>query len=168
MVGFFQDGADAQQPIVIGTLPGVPSTLPTKGNNKGFQDEVHANYPKYTETDVNRLAVGDDDNPHSTLTIRKADRSENIGRADFNPIDINLANTSAKALAGDDGTNFSEPQTPYNAEYPHNHVYESEGGHIREMDDTPSHERIHERHASGSGYEIGPDGTKVTRVKGDN
>ena len=168
VVGFFQDGGDAQQPIVIGTLPGVPSTLPTKGNNKGFQDEVNANYPKYTETDVNRLAVGDDDNPHMSLTIRKADRSENIGRADFNPIDINLANSTAKALAGDDGTNFSEPETPYNAEYPHNHVYESEGGHIREMDDTPSHERIHERHASGSGYEIGPDGTKVTRVKGDN
>ena len=168
VVGFFQDGGDAQQPIVIGTLPGVPSTLPTKGNNKGFQDEVNANYPKYTETDVNRLAVGNDDNPHMSLTIRKADRSENIGRADFNPIDINLANSTAKALAGDDGTNFSEPQTPYNAEYPHNHVYESEGGHIREIDDTPGKERIHERHASGSGYEIGPDGTKVTRVKGDN
>jgi hypothetical protein len=168
VVGFFQDGGDAQQPIIIGTWPGVPSTLPTKGNNKGFQDEVNANYPKYTETDVNRLAVGDDDNPHSSLTIRKADRTVSIGRADFDPIDINLANTSAKALAGDDGTQFDEPTIPYNAEYPHNHVYESEGGHIREIDDTPSHERIHERHASGSGYEIGPDGTKVTRVKGDN
>jgi hypothetical protein len=168
VVGFFQDGGDAQQPIIIGTLPGVPSTLPTKGNNKGFQDEVNANYPKYTETDVNRLAVNDSDNPHMSLTIRKADREQNIGRADFNPVDINLANTTAKALAGDDGTNFSEPPTPYDAEYPHNHVYESEGGHVREMDDTPTKERIHERHASGSGYEIGPDGTKVTRVKGDN
>jgi len=47
-------------------------------------------------------------------------------------------------------------------------VYESEAGHIREMDDTPTKERIHERHASGSGYEIGPDGSKVTRVKQDN
>jgi|TARA_R110000822_G_scaffold226003_1_gene358664 hypothetical protein len=36
------------------------------------------------------------------------------------------------------------------------------------MDDTPGAERIHERHASGSGYEIGPDGSKVTRVKKDN
>ena len=168
VVGFFQDGGDAQQPIVIGTLPGVPSTLPTKGNNKGFQDEVHANYPKYTETDVNRLAVNDSDNPHMSLTIRQADREQNIGRADFNPIDIRRANLTPATLEGDDGTNFSEPTAPYNAEYPHNHVYESEGGHIREIDDTPSHERIHERHASGSGYEIGPDGTKVTRVKNDN
>ena len=168
VVGFFQDGGDAQQPIIIGTLPGVPSTLPTQGNNKGFQDEVNANYPKYTETDVNRLAVGNDDNPHMSLTIRQADREQSIGRADFNPVDIRRANLTPASLEGDDGTNFSEPTTPYNAEYPHNHVHESEGGHIREIDDTPSHERIHERHASGSGYEIGPDGTKVTRVKGDN
>ena len=36
------------------------------------------------------------------------------------------------------------------------------------MDDTPGKERIHERHASGTGYEVHPDGTKVTRVKKDN
>ena len=47
-------------------------------------------------------------------------------------------------------------------------MYESEAGHIREIDDTPGKERIHERHSSGSGYEIHPDGTKVTRVKQDN
>ncbi len=36
------------------------------------------------------------------------------------------------------------------------------------MDDTPGKERIHERHASGTGYEVGPQGSKVTRVKKDN
>ena len=168
VVGFFQDGSDAQQPIIIGTLPGVPSELPTQGNNKGFQDEVHANYPKYKETDVNRLAVGDDDNPHSSLTIRKADRTTSIGRADFDSVDIRRANLTPATLEGDDGTQFDEPTIPYDAEYPHNHVYESEAGHIREIDDTPTKERIHERHSSGSGYEIHPDGSKVTRVKGDN
>ena len=179
VVGFFQDGSDAQQPIVIGTLPGVPSELPTKGNNKGFQDEVNAVYPKYTETDVNRLAVNakttaaagqvsKDANPHSSLTIRKADREKNIGRADFNEVEIKRANLEPLILSGDDGTEFSEPLTPYNAQYPYNHVYESEAGHIREIDDTEGAERIHERHATGTGYEIGPDGSKVTRVKKDN
>ena len=182
VVGFFQDGSDAQQPIVIGTLPGVPSELPTKGNNKGFQDEVNAVYPKYTETDVNRLAVNakttatgaagatttTEDNPHSSLTIRKADREKNIGRADFNEVEIKRANLEPLILSGDDGTEFSEPLTPYNAQYPYNHVYESEAGHIREIDDTEGAERIHERHATGTGYEIGPDGSKVTRVKKDN
>ena len=57
VVGFFQDGSDAQQPIIIGTLPGVPSELPDIDSNKGFQDAVNGVYPKYKETDVNRLAV---------------------------------------------------------------------------------------------------------------
>ena len=178
VVGFFQDGSDAQQPIIIGTLPGVPSELPDINSNKGFQDAVNGVYPKYKETDVNRLAVNSktsspqgttEDNPHSSLTIRKADRTKSIGRADFNPVDLRVANAGEPdSLPGDDGTAFNEPETPYNATYPHNHVYESEAGHIREIDDTPGAERIHERHASGTGYEIHPDGSKVTRVKKDN
>ena len=168
VVGFFQDVGDAQQPIIMGTLPGVPSSLPTKDADKGFQDAVNGNYPKYKETDVNRLAVNDEDNPHSTLTLRKADREQNIGRADFNTVDIQVANSEPVALTGDDGTNFSEPETTYNAKYPHNHVLETEGGHIREYDDTVDAKRIHERHASGSAYEILDDGTKITRVKKDN
>ena len=177
VVGFFQDGSDAQQPIIIGTLPGVPSELPDIDSNKGFQDAVNGVYPKYTETDVNRLAVNSkisspqgttEDNPHSSLTIRKADRTKSIGRADFNEVQAFMSDLDNQTIAGDDGTAFSEPTIPYDAEYPYNHVYESEAGHIREMDDTPSHERIHERHASGSGYEIHPDGSKVTKVKKDN
>ena len=169
VVGFFQDTDEAQQPIIIGTLPGVPSGLPTKGAGKGFQDRLNGNFPKYTETDVNRLAVNDTDNPHPSLTIRKADREQNIGRADFNPIDIQRANIGAPiSLPGDDGTNFSEPETTYKAQYPHNHVYETEAGHIKEFDDTHNSERIHERHITGTGYEINEFGDKVTRVKRDN
>ena len=175
VVGFFQDGGDAQQPIVIGTLPGVPSTLPDKDSKKGFQDAVNAVYPKYTETDVNRLAVGDDDNPHSSLTIRQADRDLAVGTAQIDgifsgvaQIDADLDETAAIVAGRITGGSWNEPETPYDAQYPHNHVYESEGGHLREMDDTPGKERIHERHASGTGYEIHPNGSKVTRVKNDN
>ena len=171
VVGFFQDGSDAQQPIIIGTLPGVPSELPDTGSKLGFMDTINGAYPKYKdETDVNRLSVNDENLPHSSLTIRKADRTTSIGRADFNEVDLNVANsrTGSITLSGDDGTAFDEPETPYASTYPHNHVYESEAGHIREIDDTPGKERIHERHSSGSGYEIHPDGSKVTRVKQDN
>ena len=177
VVGFFQDGSDAQMPIIIGTLPGVPMELATKiekGDDdkypgKGFQDYINANYPKYKEeTDVNRLAVNDSDNPHSTLTIRKSDRTVSIGRADFDEVQSFISELDNQDLPADDGTAFSEPEIPYDATYPYNHVYESEGGHIREMDDTKGKERIHERHASGTGYEIHPDGTKVVRTKMDN
>ena len=175
VVGFFQDGADAQMPIIIGTLPGIPDSLPDTEAKKGFQDSVNGAYPKYKETDVNRLAVNDDDNPHSTLTIRKADRDLAVGVAQIDgifsgvaPIPIDLDATASVVAGRIVGGTWSEPETPYDATYPYNHVYESEGGHIREMDDTPDKERIHERHASGSGYEIHPDGTRVARVKQDN
>ena len=197
VVGFFQDGADAQQPIIMGTLPGVPRTLPTKDSGKGFQDRSNGNYPKYlNEPDMNRLAINEKGtsaqdvadkevsdaqgfdiplstttelNPHPTLTLRRADREKNIGRADFNAIDIGRANAPApRSLPGDDGTNFSEPATTYNAQYPYNHVYETEAGHIKEYDDTPNSERIHERHSTGTGYEINEFGDKVQRVKRDN
>ena len=183
VVGFFQDGGDAQQPIIIGTLPGKPTELPDTDSKKGFMDAVNGAYPKYKdESDVNRLAVNSlsvdtsgrsadvETNPHSTLTIRRADRTTSIGRADFNEVDLGVANsrTGTITLSGDDGTAFDEPKTPYNAQYPYNHVHESEAGHIREIDDTPNAERIHERHMSGTGYEIHPDGSKVTRVKQDN
>ena len=170
VIGFFQDADEAQQPIIIGTLPGVPTSLPTKGAGKGFQDRLNANYPKYTdEPDVNRLAVNDTDNPHPSLTIRQADRDTDIGRADFNAIDVQRANAPAPvSLDADDGTNFNEPETTYKSQYPYNHVYESEAGHIKEFDDTPNSERIHDRHSTGTGYEINEFGDKVQRVKRDN
>ena len=174
VVGFFTDGSDAQQPMIMGTLPGVPAKLPTKDDTKGFQDVTNANYPKYLETDVNRLAVNekteDDDgnvsesNPHNTLTIRRADRDLAVGIAQIDGIFGGVAQIDPDL----DATFWDEPETEYNTTYPRNHVYESEGGHLREMDDTPGAERIHERHNSGSGYEIFPNGTKVTRVKGKN
>ena len=68
VVGFFTDGSPAQQPVIIGTLPGVPSNLPTVDSKKGFQDYEFGNYPKYTETDVNRLAVNEKDDDGNTIT----------------------------------------------------------------------------------------------------
>ena len=164
VVGWFTDGSDAQQPMIMGTLPGVPKDLPVKDAGLGFQDYINANYPKYKETDVNRLAVGDDDNPHSTLTLRKADRDLAVGVAQIDGIFTGVAQIPNDL----DITFWDEPATEYAAVYPRNHGYETEGGHIKEFDDTVGKERIHERHTSGSGYEVFPDGSKVTRVKKDN
>ena len=172
VVGFFSDGEEAQQPIIMGTLPGVPSTLPsdsiktnedgTKSQTKGFLDPNGA-YPKYAETDVNRMAVNDEENPHPTLSLRKADRDLKVGVAN-----VDATTIVDDVLTADDGGFWDEPETPYAAKYPFNHVMETEGGHIREYDDTVDAKRIHERHASGTGYEVFDDGTKVTRVKKDN
>ncbi len=62
---------------------------------------------------------------------------------------------------------WNQPSSRYAAEYPYNHVYESESGHVKEFDDTPGAERIHEYHRAGTYYEVDQEGTKVDYVKGD-
>ena len=173
VIGFFTDGPSAQQPVIIGTLPGVPKNLPTKDDTKGFQDYISGSFPKYTETDVNRLAVnekdedGNETNPHSTLTQRRATRELAIGTAQIDGVVDGVAPFDGD-LDTENGGKWDQPEIPYNATYPNNHVYESEGGHLKEFDDTKDNERINERHTSGTGYEVGPDGTKVTKVVKDN
>ena len=61
-----------------------------------------------------------------------------------------------------------EPVSSYAPKYPHNHVYETSSGHVKEYDDTPSAERIKERHKSGTQYEIGPNGSKIEKIIKDN
>lgn len=72
------------------------------------------------------------------------------------------------ALVGGDGSAaplaFQEPPTPYAAVYPYNHVYESESGHVIEIDDTPNAQRLHWYHRSGTFKEIHPDGIQVEKI----
>ena len=63
---------------------------------------------------------------------------------------------------------FREPPSPYNAQYPYNHVHQTESGHVIEMDDTPTAERLHWMHRSGSYTEMGPAGDVVTKASRDN
>ena len=44
----------------------------------------------------------------------------------------------------------------------------TERGHIHEIDDSPNAERIHQYHSSGTFTEIQPNGTRVTKVVGDD
>jgi len=61
-----------------------------------------------------------------------------------------------------------EPEAHNGSQYPHNKVFETEAGHIKEWDDTPGNERIHEWHKAGTYYEILPDGSRVLKVVGDD
>ncbi|MDP7366238.1 MAG: hypothetical protein QGH83_03095, partial [Candidatus Pacebacteria bacterium] len=61
---------------------------------------------------------------------------------------------------------ISQPPTPYDAVYPFNHVYESESGHLVEIDDTPSKERLHWYHRSGTFTEFHPAGNRTDRTVG--
>ncbi len=60
---------------------------------------------------------------------------------------------------------FEEPPTPFDAKYPYNHVYQSEGGHYVEIDDTPTKERMHWLHKTGTFVEWHPNATVVEKTK---
>jgi hypothetical protein len=68
----------------------------------------------------------------------------------------------------DEPTGTYEPTSAFAPVYPYNNVYETGSGHAKEYDDTPSAERIMERHMSGTQYEIQPDGSKIERIVRDN
>ena len=171
--GYFRDGLEKQEPVVLGALPGVPSEF---GNpDTGFYDPNRRNktdtneddyyksvYPKeIDEPDVNRLAVHNINKEHSSLTTRKANRTTNVATAEFT-LDTTAADDSNMGISLE--TTWSQPEIPYNATYPYNHVFESESGHIREYDDTADNTRIHERHQSGTSYEIDHQGNKTDLV----
>ena len=86
--------------------------------------------------------------------------------ADGTPSTNQLARgTQTKSYTPD--SKNGEPADPYAAEYPHNYVYETPGGHSKEYDDTEGAERIRERHKSGTFYQINPDGELITHVVTD-
>ena len=163
VVGFFRDAEEKQQPVIMGTLPGVPETL---GNpNIGFNDpnrrDPNPNKPGYNtsvypretgESDVNRLARADKTNVHTMINNK-------IAFAE-----------SFKQIETAQSGNFEMPfeNSLNNTRYPYNHVYESESGHVREYDDTYNEERIGEYHKDGTFYEISAGGDKIVHVKGDN
>ena len=171
--GYFRDGDGLmQEMVIVGTLPGRPAELGKTAS--GFYDpnsRLDENgeptgvsvYPKeFAEPDTNRLAVNNLEKEHSSLTARKAARLENIPTADFDEISPNIT--------ASDTDNWSQPAITYNAVYPYNHVFESESGHIREYDDSftidengirTNHYRIHERHSSGTSYEIDTAGNRI-------
>ncbi len=162
--GYFRDGYNMQEPMIMGTLPGKPSEL--ADTSKGFYDP-NGVYPKYKdEVDTNRLAVNDSEAPHLGLELRKLTRKTGVPTADFDTVPVEEHISSA--IEASDSDTWEQPTIPYNAVYPYNHVFESESGHITEIDDTKDHERLFMAHRTGTSQEISPDGTQVNIVKGDH
>jgi hypothetical protein len=151
--GFFRDGLDAQQPIMLGSFAGIPQDEP---KDTGFNDPT-LGYPTIKsinhtsvikEQDTNRLARGD--KTEETIVEDKKEMTQT---------EIPIANGTEK---------WNEPETPYAARYPKNHVHRSESGHVIEIDDTATKERLHTYHKSGTFEEIHPNGTKVEKIVWDN
>ena len=195
VVGFFRDAREKQQPIIMGTLPGYPEELPDI--KLGFNDPTNT-YPTeeriysghgIKESDVSRLARGEDSETHAALMMRRKLKQDDIPIAikphipevsdsttleerttwnELHPKSVIGAKDTTRAYpeGADIADSFPDPYP--SAKYPYNHVHESEAGHIHEIDDTPGGERLMQQHSTGTFQEIHPDGSKMVKVIGDN
>lgn len=145
VVGYFRDGKSAQEPVILGTIPGIPQDKPNP--NAGFNDP-NAKYPKEDmlgESDTSRIA-----------------RNENIDKTIIQTKKDNLESMDTVGIDG--SSSITEPTTQYSATYPMNKVTETESGHVIEVDDTPGKERLHVYHKSGTFIEVHPDGSMVVKT----
>lgn len=142
VLGFFLDGKQAQQPVILMVLDGIPGP---QDKSRGFSDPSGV-YPKVV-------------NKPTTSPLSRGDLSAN------NPISYSRGSVTSGMPTADGGT-WSEPKSEYNAKYPQNHVIHTDGGNIIELDDTTGSERIQIFHASGTFTEVHPSGSIVHRSIG--
>lgn len=165
VLGFFADGENAQDPIIMGSLPS--KSTQELSELKAFKDP-NGKYPRwFNETDVSRNARYDTWKSTPAYATRYSTMVSGVETATPPKLDTTQLD---KADSYYNRSTWSEPE-PRNGiggYYPFVHTFESESGIVREYDDTPMQTRIHEYHPSGTFYEIYPNGKKSTKVVGDN
>jgi phage baseplate assembly protein gpV len=149
-VMLFFENENASQPRYFASMPGIPESQnqysindEETSNKEGFRDP-DGEYPvegRLEEPDFHRLSRGVSD--ETLVTTKNQNRAVGV----------------QTALGG----NWSEPQSPYAAQYPHNHVIATHGGITIELDSTPGSTRLHLYHPSNSYIEIDNDGNMVVR-----
>jgi hypothetical protein len=149
--GFFVDGENAQQPMILGIVPSIP--LEAVNAQQAFNDPRSNTELAAAPVKPNETATGYPrklDEPTTSRLARNESISDSI-------VSMKKAKKETKV----------EPDPYYNAKYPYNNVYESESGHALEFDDTKDNERVHLYHRSGSYVEWGPAGDRAERIQKD-
>ena len=105
VVGFFTDAKEKQQPIIMGTLPGKPSTAPD--DTKGFSDPNKV-YPS-TALPISGHGTDKDENNYSTETKFIESDTNRLARNDVD--EENIAITPHNILAAKDEIQTKEVPT---------------------------------------------------------
>ncbi len=189
VIGFFRDGENAQEPVMIGTIGGIPQEGPQRG--LGFYDP-NGKYPLRDrdleiDTDPELSPLQGTFTQHGldepdTNRLARTDGSSILGAdSDVHPVtlqkltDLKIPNfpgvphETAPITTASSPNTWDEPFTQANeAKYPFNHVFESESGHIQEFDDTEGSERVHRFHKVGTFEEWYANGDSMRKVVGNN
>ena len=162
VMGFFLDGETSQQPVVMGSLHGIPD-----GSEQGGYSDPDKIYPKFPGfPDTPNLAY--DRFVQDKITKDKeANRVKDIPTARLQKVtsvspDLGEADYELKTWSEPLPRNGKDPA------YPKNHVTQTESGHAIEIDDTSENERIHIYHRTGTFCEIQDTGDRVTKIVGDD
>lgn len=158
--GFFLDGDQAQNPVIMGVLPGKPERKPKYED--GFTDPRKSFGDAPKRPDDNAEAY-----PKAKYLKEATTNRLSRGKADSTIIATRKKNLK-KGVKSAGGITWSEPAPAFAPKYPYNYALETESGHAFELDDTPGKERIHLAHRNGSYFEVDKDGNKVERVQKDN
>jgi len=150
----FFENSNPSEPRYFASLPGIPESKEQYSNNNretnksdGFKDP-DGQYPvngRLGEPDFHRLSRGI--SKETLVTTKNNERDLGV----------------PTALGG----SWSEPISPYNSQYPHNHVIATHGGITIELDSTPGSTRLHLYHPSNSFIEIDNNGNMVVKNDGE-
>jgi hypothetical protein len=177
--GFFRDGTNCQDPCIIGTFGGIPQIAPDP--TKGFNDprdssgttELLGTAPRkiafrsYPFDGTGAAFINGVQGPQYPQT-------DYLKEPDTNRIARNqkIENTLLQVVKGTqdigvqiafNGT-WDEPALWYNGTYPYVHVFESESGHVKVIDDTPNHEGQLDIDRTGTFRQIQTDGSEIHKI----
>lgn len=175
--GFFVDGENAQEPVMIGGLPGIPLKAPNRQDpftdprtDSQLSSSPRPPKSKSYKTDGSGIQITEESRASlypkildEPTTSRLARNDENMSKTFIQERKDNTVKSVPTATS-----TWTEPTTQYAAKYPYNNVTETESGHIMEFDDTVGKERIHLAHRNGSFQEWFPNGDKVEKITKDN
>lgn len=196
VMGFFRDGENAQEPIMWGTIAGIPQEAPPTGEKGkvgvGFfdPDGKYPLRPDPFDVDVvfpDGRSISGTFSQHGlkepdTNRLARTDGSIIFGKnSEVHPValqkvtDLKIPNFPGVPHEGEPIQLANSPETweePFSPAsdtvYPFNHVFESESGHIQEFDDTEGSERIHTFHRKGTFEEWLPEGDSMRKVVGND
>jgi GH24 family phage-related lysozyme (muramidase) len=157
--GFFVDGRDAQQPMILGLIP----TQLTEVINPSV-----TGWGAVPGRDSSIIAKGSTPDDYGQPSNSRLERGENLDQTYVLLQELNRVKDVPTAKMNSDDTTpaFEEPAPAYNAQYPYNRVIET-ASHSIELDDTPGAERITIFHRSGSYVSIDSNGTSVHKSISD-
>jgi hypothetical protein len=170
VVGFFVDGERAQEPMILGSIYGAPTSFADP--SMGFNDPIGIFPREINETDVSR-AARESANSHPSRITKNRSRINPDGSAKqfFTATPPRVTSVAPdRQSAYYANTSWSEPEISDGIvpDYPFNHVRETEGGHLEEFDDTEGGKRYHRFHPAGSFEEIVDDGSRIIKVVGED